>query len=324
MNDRRSVPEATGTSPLLSIVAPVYRSDAIVPEFVRRTCEGASKVTDDFELLLIEDGSPDNSWSAIVSECDRDPRVKGVQLSRNFGQQPAITAGLAHARGRYVVVMDSDLQDDPVYIPDLYRKSLEGFDIVFARKRIRRFGVLRNLSTRFYYAMFRWLASIDYDQHVGAYSILTRRVVDAFLQFGDYRRGYVIVLGWLGFRRSHVDVEHRERPVGQSSYTTWGLMGHAITIAMAYSDKPLRLSIYFGVALSALSFLLGIWLATRYFTSNVGQLALGWTSIIISHLFLNGLLLISLGVVGLYIGRIFEQVKQRPIFVVRETRNVEV
>ena len=324
MDDRRNVPEASGSSPLLSIVAPVYLSDSIVPEFVRRTCEGASKVTDDFELLLVEDGSPDNSWSAIVSECDRDPRVKGVQLSRNFGQQPAITAGLAHARGRYVVVMDSDLQDDPVYIPDLYRKSLEGFDIVFARKRIRRFGLLRNLSTRLYYAMFRWLASIDYDQHIGAYSILTRRVVDAFLQFGDYRRGYVIVLGWLGFRRSHVNVEHRERPVGHSSYTTWGLMGHAITIAMAYSDKPLRLSIYFGVALSVLSFLLGIWLAIRYFTSNVGQLALGWTSIIISHLFLNGLLLISLGVVGLYIGRIFEQVKQRPIFVVRETRNLDV
>jgi|KBSMisStandDraft_5_1062788.scaffolds.fasta_scaffold97640_3 glycosyltransferase involved in cell wall biosynthesis len=323
MNDRHGVTAAIGGSPLLSIVAPVYLSDAIVPEFVRRTCEGAARVTADFELLLVEDGSPDNSWSAIVSECDRDPRVKGVQLSRNFGQQPAITAGLAHARGRYVVVMDSDLQDDPEYIPDLYRKSLEGFDIVFARKRIRKFGVLRNLSTRFFYTMFRWLASIEYDQHVGAYSIVTRRVVDAFLQFGDYRRGYVIALGWLGFRRGYVNVEHRERPIGRSSYTTFALVSHAITLAVTYSDKPLRMSIYFGLVLSTLSFLLGIWLAARYFTSNVGQLALGWTSIIISHLFLSGLLLTSLGVVGLYIGGIFEQVKQRPIFVVRETRNVE-
>ena len=311
MNDRTTVTPAIGASPLLSIVAPVYLSDAIVPEFVRRTCDGAARVTADFELLLVEDGSPDNSWSAIVAECDRDPRVKGVQLSRNFGQQPAITAGLAHARGRYVVVMDSDLQDDPDYIPDLYRKSLEGFDIVFARKRIRKFGVLRNLSTRFFYTMFRWLASIEYDQHVGAYSIVTRRVVDAFLQFGDYRRGYV-------------NVEHRERPIGRSSYTTFALVSHAITLAVTYSDKPLRMSIYFGLVLSTLSFLLGIWLAARYFTSNVGQLALGWTSIIITNLFLSGLLLTSLGVVGLYIGRIFEQVKQRPIFVVRETRNVGV
>jgi dolichol-phosphate mannosyltransferase len=324
MTERSSVNGSIGPAPLLSIVAPVFRSDTIVPEFVRRACAGAAKVTDDFELLLVEDGSPDNSWSAIVHECDRDPRVKGLQLSRNFGQHPAITAGLAHARGEYIVVMDSDLQDDPVYIPELYRKALEGFDIVFARKRIRRFGLLRNLTTRLYYAIFRWLASVDYDQHIGAYSLITRRVVDAFLQFGDYRRGYVIVLGWLGFRRSHVDVEHRDRPVGRSSYSTWGLVAHAITIALAYSDKPLRMSIYFGLGLSTLSFLLGILLAIWYFTSNVGQLALGWTSIIITNLFLSGLLLTSLGVVGLYIGRIFEQVKQRPIFVVRETRNIAV
>ena len=322
MTDRAIVNGSAGATPLLSVVAPVYRSDSIVPEFVRCTCAAAAKVTDNFELLLVEDGSPDNSWAAIVRECDRDPRVKGLQLSRNFGQHPAITAGLAHALGEYVVVMDSDMQDDPDDIPALYQKALEGFDIVFARKRIRRFGLLRNLTTRLYYAIFRWLASVDYDQHIGAYSLVTRRVVDAFLQFGDYRRGYVIVLGWLGFRRAHVNVEHRDRLVGRSSYSTWGLVAHAITIALAYSDKPLRISIYFGLALSLLSFLLGIWLAINYFRSNVGQLALGWTSIIISHLFLSGLLLTSLGVVGLYIGRIFEQVKQRPIFVVRETRNV--
>src|SRR5712691_2812126 len=157
MTERTSVNGSMGPAPLLSIVAPVFRSDTIVPEFVRRACAGAAKVTGDFELLLVEDGSPDNSWSAIVHECDQDPRVKGLQLSRNFGQHPAITAGLAHARGEYIVVMDSDLQDDPDYIPDLYRKALEGFDIVFARKRIRRFGAVRNLSTRLYYAIFRWL-----------------------------------------------------------------------------------------------------------------------------------------------------------------------
>ena len=309
-------------APILSIVTPVYRSDAIVPEFVRRAIAGALQVTDDFELLLVEDGSPDASWDHIVEACAGDPRVKGVQLSRNFGQQPAITAGLSYARGRHVVVMDSDLQDDPLYIADLYRKALEGYDIVFARKRVRRYNLVRNLATRFYYAMFRWLASVDYDQQIGAYSIITRRVVDAFLEFGDYRRGYVIVLGWLGFKRAHVDVEHHARPVGKSTYTTLALVTHAVSLAMTYSDKPLRLSIYGGLFLSFLSFLAAVWLAINYFTSNVGQLALGWTSIIISLLFLSGLTLTSLGVVGLYIGRIFEQVKERPIFVVRDTRNM--
>ncbi len=315
-------PDANGPRPVLTIVSPVYLSDTIVPEFVRRTCEAASRISERFELLLVEDGSPDASWAAIVDECARDPRVKGMQLSRNFGQQAAITAGLANARGEYVVVMDSDLQDDPAYIPDLYRKALEGFDIVFARKRTREFGAIRNALTTLYYSLFRWLAAVEYDQHIGAYSIISRRVVDAFLQFGDYRRGYVIVLGWLGFRRSHVEVEHRERPTGRSSYTPFALFAHAVTLAITYSDKPLRMSIYFGLALSTLSFLLGIWLAINYFTSNVGQLALGWTSIVLSHLFMGGLILTSLGVVGLYIGRIFEQVKHRPIFVVRETCNL--
>jgi dolichol-phosphate mannosyltransferase len=314
----------TGAPPVLSIVAPVYRSEAIVADYVGLVRQAASEVTDDFELLLIEDGSPDGSWAAIIRECDRDPRIKGLQLSRNFGQQPGITAGLAHARGRHVIVMDSDLQDDPGYIPELYRKALEGFDIVFARKRVRRFGLWRNLTARFYYGLFRWLASVDYDPNIGAYSIVSRQVVDAFLQFGDYRRGYVIVLNWLGFRRSYVDVDHRERTVGASSYSAWKLFSLALSITLTYSEKPLRLAIYLGLSLSTLSFLLAIWLVQRYFSSNVGQLALGWTSLVVSHLFLSGLMLLSLGVVGLYVGRIFEQVKHRPIFVVRETRNLPV
>lgn len=312
-----------GSTPLLSIVAPVYKTEALVPELVRRICAAAARVTSHFEVLLVEDGSPDDSWGAILRECDRDPRVKGVQLSRNFGQQPAITAALAHAGGRFVVVMDADLQDDPDYIPDLYQKAVEGFDVVFARKRVRRFGLMRNLTTRFYYSLFRWLASVECDPRIGAYSLITRRVVDAFLRFGDYRRGYVIVLGWLGFRCAYVEVEHRARSQGVSSYTAWRLLRHALTMLLTYSERPLRVSIYLGLVLSALSFLLGTWLAIRYFTSNVGQLALGWTSLVVSHLFLSGLILVSLGVLGLYIGRIFEQVKQRPVFVVRETRNLE-
>lgn len=308
--------------PLLSIAAPVYRTEALVGELVERMCAAARTVTEQFEVLLVEDGSPDNSWAAIVRECDRNPRVKGVRLSRNFGQHPAITAALEHARGEFVVIMDCDLQDDPDYIPALYARCREGFDIVFARRRVRRFGWGKNITARIYYTIFRWLAGVDYDPRIGSYSIITRRVVDAFLQFGDYRRGYVIVLHWLGFSRGYVEVEHRERPGGRSSYSAWRLLAHALTITLTYSEKPLHLSIYVGGVLSLLSFVLSLWLIVRYYTSNVGQLALGWTSLILSHLFLSGLMLMSLGVIGLYMGRIFEQVKRRPIFVVRETKNV--
>jgi dolichol-phosphate mannosyltransferase len=318
-----AVPADLPTRPLLSVVAPVYRSRPLVAEFVRRVRAAASRVTEDFEVLLVEDGSPDDSWSAIAEECDKDRRIKGLQLSRNFGQQSGITAGLAHARGQYVVVMDSDLQDDPAYIPDLYRKCREGFDIVFARKRQRRFSLWRNITTRIYYALFRWLASVDYDPNIGAYSMVSRPVVDAFLTFGDYRRGYVIVLDWLGFRRAKVEVEHAQRPEGESAYTPWKLFSHAVTITLSYSDKPLLTSIYLGFALSLTSFLAGIWAVVRYFTTSVGVLALGWTSLVVSQFFLSGLVLMGLGIMGLYISRIFEQVKNRPIFVVRETRNVE-
>jgi len=309
--------------PLLSIVSPVYRSHSLVAEFVRRVCAGAARITEDFEVVLVEDGSPDDSWAAILEECAKDRRVKGLQLSRNFGQQSGITAGLTHARGQYVVVMDSDLQDDPEYIADLYWKLREGFDIVFARKRERKFSLRRNVTTRAYYAIFRRLASVNYDPNIGAYSIISRRVVDAFLTFGDYRRGYVIVLDWLGFRRGHVDVVHRDRPDGHSTYTVWKLLGHALTITLAYSDKPLLTSIYVGLTLSAMSFAAAVFAIYRYFTTSVGLLAIGWTSLVVSQFFLSGLVLMGLGILGLYISRIFEQVKHRPIFVIRETSNLE-
>jgi len=308
--------------PLLTVASPVYGTEPLVGELVERICAAARRVTEDFEVLLVDDGSPDNAWTAVARECDRNPRVKGVRLSRNFGQHQAITAALQHAQGEFVVVMDCDLQDDPAYIPALYQKCCDGFDVVFARRRARRYGWWKNVTARLYYSIFRWLAGVDYDPHIGSYSIISRKVVDAFLQFGDYRRGYVIVLHWLGFSRGYVEVEHRERPDGRSSYSAWALLAHALTITLTYSEKPLHLSIYLGVVLSLLSFVMGLWLIVRYYSSNVGQLALGWTSLIISHLFLSGLILMGLGVIGLYMGRMFEQVKHRPIFVVQETRNM--
>jgi polyisoprenyl-phosphate glycosyltransferase len=309
--------------PLLSVVSPVYRAERTVPELVRRIRAALEPQFRDFEIVLVEDGSPDRSWEAIVAECARDQRVKGIRLSRNFGQHAAITGALAHACGRYVVVMDCDLQDDPADIPALYRKALAGYDVVFARKRLRRFGYWKNLTAQLYYHMFRWLSGVDYDPNVGAFSLISRPVVDAFLRFGDYRRGYVIVLDWLGFRRAYVDVEHHDRYEGESTYSPVKLLLHALNITLTYSEKPLYLSIWMGTGLSSVAFLVSVGLVVRYFTTNVGQMALGWTSLIVSLFFLTGLVLVSLGVLGLYIGRIFEQVKQRPIFVVGDSRNVE-
>jgi polyisoprenyl-phosphate glycosyltransferase len=312
----------TARRPLLSVVSPVYNAAAIVPELVRRICRSVETITHEFEIVLVEDGSPDASWDAIALECRNDARVKGVRLSRNFGQHAAITAALAHASGAHVVVMDCDLQDDPAFIPALYAKAREGFDVVFARRRERRFAFWKNLTARAFYTLFGWLSGVEYDARIGAYSIISRQVVDAFLQFGDYRRGYVLVLGWLGFRHGYVDVEHAERYSGESSYSVWGLVRHGVTIALTYSDKPLHLSIYLGLVLSIVSFGVGGVVVIWYFTSRVGQMALGWSSLVVSLFFLGGLILMSLGVIGLYVGRVFEQVKQRPIFVVQTIENL--
>jgi len=312
----------TAARPSLSVVSPVYRAEAIVPELVRRICRAVEPMTRDFEIVLVDDGSPDGSWNAVAMECRKDMRVKGVRLSRNFGQHAAITAALAHARGQHVVVMDCDLQDDPAFIPALFAKAREGYDIVFALRRERHFAFWKNLSARAFYAVFRWLSGVDYDARIGAYSIISRQVVEGFLRFGDYRRGYVLVLGWLGFRHGYVEVEHADRHSGESSYSVWGLLRHALTIVLSYSDKPLFVSIYIGFLLSLLSFAVGVTVVAWYFTSNVGQMALGWTSLVVSLFFLSGLILMSQGVLGLYLGRVFEQVKQRPIFLVQETQNV--
>jgi dolichol-phosphate mannosyltransferase len=291
---------------------------------VRQICDAVEPLVQAFEIVLVEDCSPDRSWEAIARECARDPRVKGIRLSRNFGQQAAITAGLAHARGRHVVVMDCDLQDDPLAIPLLYQKAAEGYEVVFARKRLRRFGFWRNLFSQAYFRLFTWLSGVPYDANIGAYSIIARPVVEAFLRFGDYRRGYVVVLEWLGFRRTYIEVEHHERFEGASTYSPRALLLHALNITLTYSEKPLYLSIWIGLGLSTVAFLVGAALIARYLTTDVGQMALGWTSLIVSLFFLTGLVQVSLGVLGLYIARIFEQVKQRPIFVVGDTRNVEV
>ena len=310
--------------PELSIVSPVYGADRTVPELVHRIREAVEPLTPEFEIVLVEDGSPDRSWDAIQQQCARDTRVKGIRLSRNFGQHAAITAGFAHARGRYVVVMDCDLQDDPGDIPRLYRKALDGCDVVFARKRQRRFGLVKNLTARAYYHFFRWLSGVRYDPNIGAFSIVSRKVADAFLRFGDYRRGYVLVLDWLGFGREYVDVEHHDRHHGTSTYSPAKLLVHALNITLTYSEKPLHISIWVGLVLSIVAIVSAAALVAWYFTSNIGQTALGWTSLIVSLFFLSGLILISLGVLGLYIGRIFEQVKQRPIFVVADAQNVAV
>ncbi len=307
--------------PLISVVSPVYGAQNIIDELIKRITEEVSKITPDFEIVLVEDGSPDNSWKKIVENCNRDTRVKGIKLSRNFGQHFAITAGLENARGEYVVVMDCDLQDDPAYIATLYNKTLEGYDIVFTLKSQRKHSWWKNFSANLFSMIFNYLVdnkSWKTHKNVGTYSLLSRKVVDAFCRYNDYQRHYLMVLRWLGFNAAYVEIEHKDRFEGKSSYSFSKLIVHALNGITSQSDKLLRLNVSIGIFLSMASFLSILVIVGLYFMHG---LLSGWASLIVVILFSTGVLLTSIGITGIYIGKTFEQTKNRPKYLIDKFLN---
>ncbi len=304
----------------LSIVVPVYLSEGSLPELYDRLRHNIEPLGVDFELIMVDDGSPDASWKVIASLAAMDERVKGIHLSRNFGQHYAISCGLDHATGNWVVVMDCDLQDRPEDVQALYSKALEGFDIVCARRRNRTDGVFKKCSSYVYKKLLGWLIGSPLDPSLTNFSIVSRSVADEVRRFREGNRSYPLFLKWLGFKTGYVDVAHGERFVGKSAYTFGRLVEFAVRAAVAQSNRPLLLSIRFGIALSLCSLLYGLWLVIRYFLYDIG--VQGWTSVMVSLFVLSGLLLFHLGIIGLYLGQVYDEVKARPLYVVRESVNL--
>jgi glycosyltransferase involved in cell wall biosynthesis len=301
----------------LSIVSPVYQAGETVGELVSEITDAASKVTDDFEIVLVDDRSSDDSWSRIVEESKRSPRVRGARLSRNFGQHAAITAALSLARGDRVVVMDCDLQHDPKEIPRLCAKADEGYDIVLAYHVARRHALHRNLGAKAFRVITTWVSGRNQPEcSVGTYSLLSRKVVSAFLGFQERHRHYHHILQSAGFSVSKVEVDHRARARGRSSYSLAKLMRHAVHGMLGQSDRLLNAVLFLG-AFCCVSALLGIcYVVLRWALSG---LLVGWASLAVLLLGATGVILFTLGVLGLYIGGIFEQVRARPLFLIDET-----
>jgi dolichol-phosphate mannosyltransferase len=306
----------TTPCPAISIVSPVYLSAETIPELVNRITAAVEHVTLNFEIVLVDDGSPDESWEMIHHECARDRRVKGVKLSRNFGQHFAISAGLSHAAGQAIVLMDCDLQDDPAYIPQLHAKLLEGYDIVYARRSARKYGTFKNFCSKTFYKTLSWITDFNIDPNTGIYTILSRRTVDTYLRIGDYRRGYIFILHWIGFESASVPVEHRKRSHGQSSYSFGRIFRLGMDVLLSYSDKLLLAPMYCG------SIVLLVSLAYITYIFGTSDLLPGWTVVLAVLMLLGGLTMIFLGIIGLYLARIFEQVKDRPQYIVEQTENL--
>jgi dolichol-phosphate mannosyltransferase len=305
------------STPLLSVVVPIKDEIETLPELTRRLSDVLTGELSDSEIVFVDDGSGDGSARWIAERHGDDPRVKLVRLSRNFGHQAAVTAGLAHACGSAVVLMDGDLQDPPELIPALVDKWREGHEIVHTVKTRRKESWARRVAFRVFYRMIRSLSSeTDLPLQAGLFSLLDRRVVDELERMPERNRYLAGLRAWVGFRQTAVEYERDARWSGAPRVSVARLFRLAFDGIFSFSNLPLRLATLLGLVVSLAAFLLmATILYLRLFTDRA---ILGWASLMTSILFLGGVILVTIGIIGEYTGRIYDEVKRRPLYVVAE------
>ncbi|WBA13969.1 glycosyltransferase family 2 protein [Salinivibrio proteolyticus] len=301
-------------TPLISVVVPVYKAKNCLDELYSRLVSSLEIVSKNFEIILVEDCGQDGSWEKIEEMSLYDKRVKGFQFSRNFGQHYGITAGLDHAEGDWIVVMDCDLQDRPEEIPRLYEKALEGFDIVLALRGKRKDPLVKRITSEIFYKFFSYLADVKFDGDSGNFRIMSRQAVDSFRDMREKLRFFGALVSWMGFKTTSIQAQHSSRYDGKSSYTYRALFKLASETIIAYSDKPLRLSIRFGFLMSFLSLIYGIYVLTYSWLNGVT--VPGWTSLIVSLYLIGGVIIFNLGIIGVYVGKTFDESKKRPLYII--------
>jgi dolichol-phosphate mannosyltransferase len=302
--------------PYISVVIPVYGCETCLVELYIRLKQSLEQINPEFEIIMVNDCSPDGSWEAIVELAKTDPRVKGLSLSRNFGQHYSITAGLDHCKGEWVVVMDCDLQDQPEEIVRLYNEAILGYQIVHGQRVHRKDKILKRIYSKFFYAILSYLTDSKQDPTIANFGIYHKKVIESILRMKDYYKYFPTMVRWVGFKFTKITVTHSERKDGTTSYTFKRLTKLAIDIIFSLSDKPLRLTVKIGFLISGLSLLYAIYNLVLFLNNKI--IVPGYTSIIISVWFLSGLIFIVLGVIGLYIGKTFDTVKGRPTYIIME------
>lgn len=305
----------------ISIVVPVYDCASCLEELFSSLKKVYESLDLDFEVIFVNDASPDNSWSTINYLSRTHQEIKGLNLSRNFGQHNAITAGLDHATGDWVIVMDGDLQDQPEEIKKLHTIAKEGYDIVVGRRLIRYDSLYRKIFSAFFYRVFDYLAGTKNDAAVANFGIYSKKVIQAIKQLSEQNRFFPYLINWAGFKKTSIEVNHGRREKGKSSYNFKKLFNLAFNNIVAHSNKPLKMSMTFGFFISFVSLIYAVYLIIQFLYANVP--VPGWTSVMVSIWFVAGLIFADLGILGLYLGRVFDEVKKRPHYLIKEKINFD-
>jgi len=301
----------------ISVVIPAYRCEKFVEELHKRLVKTLEKICGSFEIIFVNDASPERDWEAIKKLSIADKRVKGINFSRNFGQHYAITAGLDNSSGNWIVVMDCDLQDQPEEIEKLYNKVKEGYEIVYARRSERKDSFLKKMSSKLFYKVLSYLTEIEQDETIGNFGIYSRNAIKAVKSLKENLRYFPVKIRWVGFNSVAIPVAHSANRDRESSYNFRKLFSLAFDVMLATSNKPLKLVVKLGMMISAISFLFAIYLFIKALSGD--YLIAGWPSMIVSIWFLSGIIILILGIIGLYVGKTFDETKNKPLYIIKET-----
>jgi len=300
----------------ISVVIPLYKCSNSILELYSRLTSSLRKIVKDYEIIFVDDRSPENDWEIVKNITIKDDHVVGVRLSRNFGQHQAITAGLDQTKGNWVVVMDGDLQDQPEEIEKLYKTALEGFDFVLGKRVKRQDPFFKKMTSRLFYCVYNYMTKQNSNSEIANFGIYSRKVIDAILCMPEKNRSFAILILWTGFKKKEIEIAHAKRSEGISSYSFRARLQFALNIILSHSIFPLIITVQAGAIISACSFLYALYLVISYMITPVP--VSGWTSMMTLIALMSGIIIAVIGVVGLYVGKIYEEVKGRPLFIIDE------
>lgn len=303
----------------ISVVVPVYGCPEALHPLHERLVNTLAKITEDYEIILVNDSCPKGSWNIVQEICAVDEKVVGINLSRNFGQKNATNAGIEYSTGDYVVLMDCDLQDKPEAIEELYCKLQEGYDIVYVARQERKDNFFVKFCSKMFYKVYNYMVEGHFDSDIANYSMVRRQVVDEYCKLPEHNKDFVTILSWMGYRSAIIHVESDKRMEGKSSYNMRRKINLAIDMITFQSNKPLQFFIKLGMAIGFLALCYLVYQVGMYFVD--GTAPMGWTSTIAIVSLIGGLQLVSLGVIGIYIGNIFNETKNRKSYFIQEILN---